>query len=167
MRKSDRFPSTPARATALAVAVCGLLAPGIEARAEGGRAMKPVTEPTVLKECGACHMAFPAGMLPARSWQAIMAGLADHFGENASLDPAVAQQVEAYLTANAADQGKWKSPFMRRIPTTATPLRITETPYWISAHSEEVSAAAFKKAGSKANCVACHSAAAKGYFGDD
>ena len=30
-------------------------------------------------ECGACHMPYPAALLPARSWQAIMAGLAGPF----------------------------------------------------------------------------------------
>ncbi|TCO69386.1 diheme cytochrome c [Rhodovulum euryhalinum] len=29
--------------------------------------MPPVTHPATLEECSACHMAYPAGFLPARS----------------------------------------------------------------------------------------------------
>src|SRR4051812_22331997 len=57
------------------------------------------------KECGACHMAFQPELLPARSWTALMAGLDNHFGENASLDAATSQAILAYLQAHAADVG--------------------------------------------------------------
>ena len=58
---------------------------------------------TTLKECGACHMAFPPQLLPARSWKAIMLGLSDHFGENAELAEPTRAEITAYLVAHAAD----------------------------------------------------------------
>jgi len=39
-----------------------------------------------IDECAACHMAYPTGFLPERSWQKMMGSLDDHFGENAELD---------------------------------------------------------------------------------
>ena len=32
------------------------------------------------QECGSCHMAYPAGLLKAASWQQIMRGLKTHYG---------------------------------------------------------------------------------------
>jgi mono/diheme cytochrome c family protein len=120
-------------------------------------------------ECGACHMAYPATLLPARSWQAIMSGLADHFGENASLDVETARQISGYLAAHAADAGNPRSAVIRGLAANDVPLRITDTPWWKLRHSE-VPSAAFRRANvmSASNCVACHGAGAvRGAFGDD
>ena len=116
----------------------------------------PTAEETFNSECGACHMAFPPQFLPARSWQAIMAGLPTHFGENASLDPDTERQISEYLVANAAGTG---SPVFRGLDSNAAPLRITETPFWIRLH-HELRASVFDRPDvkSKSNCVACHGA---------
>ena len=53
-------------------------------------------------ECGACHMAFPPGMLPAGDWLVIMRGLDRHFGANASLDEPVRSQIAAFLERHGA-----------------------------------------------------------------
>lgn len=137
---------------------------------EGHGVFGPVTDQTTLKECGDCHMAFQPSMLPARSWKAVMAGLSDHFGENASLPAETAQAIEAYLVANAGDAGgSAGSPAIRGLAPTDAPLRISDTPYWIAEHRGEVRPGAFDnpKVGSKANCVACHRGAEKGYYEDD
>jgi mono/diheme cytochrome c family protein len=34
--------------------------------------------PLYKQECAACHMAYPPGLLPARSWTRIMSGLDKH-----------------------------------------------------------------------------------------
>ncbi len=65
--------------------------------------MPPVKDATVQKECGACHMAFQPGFLPARSWTRMMGSLSDHFGEDASLPDDKTEIISAYLTANAGD----------------------------------------------------------------
>jgi hypothetical protein len=146
----------------------------IPAFAEGER-YAPVNHEATLKECSACHMVFQPQMLPARSWEAIINGLDDHFGENAALDPKVADDIKAFLMANAADAPGVKSRWARGLDAADTPLRISETPRFARAH-REVSAAVFsrKDIGSKANCIACHTGADKGLytepgegFGDD
>jgi len=68
-----------------AIAVTLLMGAGASALAEGGERVPPVADPVVRKECGSCHMAFPPQFLPRRSWQKLVATLADHFWENADL----------------------------------------------------------------------------------
>ena len=118
---------------------------------------RPIRDNLVKKECGACHLAFQAGLLPAKSWKSIMNGLEDHFGEDASLDKKTARHITDYLVRNAGrDRGAKAS------------NRITELRWFVHEHRDhEVSARARKKAGTMANCIACHKGADKGYYDDD
>lgn len=129
----------------------------------------PVGDATVIKECGACHMAFQPQMLPAKSWARLIDGLADHFGEDASVDAKTAAHIKGYLQGQAADSSWWGGKFMRGLGDQSAPLRITETPYWLREHNEEVPARAWldPKVKSKANCMACHRRADKGDYDDD
>ncbi|MGB9094111.1 MAG: diheme cytochrome c [Gallionella sp.] len=110
-------------------------------------------------ECSACHVAYPARYLPAESWRAIMAGLDKHFGSNASLDPATAQEITAYLVKNAGTG--------RHDASGKPVLRITETRWFRSEH-REVAARHWNnpKVKSRANCGACHTTADKGDFSE-
>jgi diheme cytochrome c len=148
------------------LAVC-IIGPG--ARAEEGMLVPPIEHQATLKECGACHLAFPPQMLPARSWKKLMGDLANHFGENAARHEATRAEVAAYLAANAGDAAisKQGRRFLRGIDASETPVRITQTPFWQAAH-EEVSPARFLSDAVKtpANCAACHRTAAKGVFGE-
>jgi len=135
------------------------------ALAEGGW-YPPVKDKVVKEECGACHMPFSPAFLPTRSWEKIMSTLPDHFGEDASLDADTARHIRDYLVQNAADTRRYNR-MLRGVKKTDVPLRITELPRWKRAHAYEVSARAWKRAGSKANCQACHRGAEKGYYGDD
>jgi hypothetical protein len=142
----------------------------LSAPAFGEEYYPPIKDELVLKECGACHMPFPSQMLPKQSWTKIMAGLSDHFGEDATLNAQKTADIKSYLEANAADSKWLDSKFMRGISETNPPLRITETPYWIRKHnSHEVPARAWNdpKVKSKANCVACHRLASSGNYDDD
>ena len=72
--------------------------------------------PQYRQECAACHLAYPPGMLPARSWNRIMGGLDRHYGTDASLDAATVAQIGKWLEGNAgATSGS-----ARRRPTTIT-----------------------------------------------
>ncbi len=130
----------------------------------------PVTDPSYRNECGSCHMAYPPGLLPGRSWNRLMDGLADHFGDNAELDAATAAKVRAYLTANAADKSNYRRSLamMRSLPAAATPLRISETPYFQRKHDEVPArlVSGNPKVRSFANCQACHVSAPKGIFNE-
>ena len=154
-------------ASALAIVVIAASAPAI---ADGAN-YQPVKDATVLKECGACHMTYLAGLLPARSWTAIMAGLKDHFGENAELDAETARRIGDYLTANAADSRDARSKALRGLQPGTAPLRITELPWWLQKHDKKgrVSPATMKRKGAKlrSDCVACHQDAASGSYDDD
>ena len=129
----------------------------------------PVADPVVKAECGACHMPFQPQMLPRRSWEAILTGLDKHFGEDASLPAAKVTAIRAYLAANAADMGGGREgvKFLRDLPASATPLRVTEMPRWVREHRRVRPETWVQPAiGSKANCQACHTTAEGGDYGD-
>lgn len=153
------------RLTALAFALAAL---PLAANAQDY--MVPVSDPTTLAECTECHMAFPAGFLPARSWQLVLDGLKDHFGENATISDASRTAITTYLVANAVDSGvvssRTASRILRDISADMTPLRISDLPWWENEHEGEVSKAEWERAKSPANCVACHRDAERGYFED-
>ncbi len=133
---------------------------------EGMRA--PVTDAVTQTECSACHTAYAPVFLPARSWTAVMGDLANHFGEDASLPADKQAGILAYLVANAADSDTGNKRIMRGINPDATPLRITELPWWIRAH-DEVGSKRFKsdKVKSASNCIACHQTADQGFYAED
>jgi len=130
-----------------------------------------INNPAYQENCGSCHMAYPPGLLPARSWSKILAGLADHHGEAVELDPAVGLDLAAYLKNNAADVAGGKR--SRKIVSSlgsATPIRVTEVPYLARKHSDDdLPADAFTRpsVGSRSNCRACHPGAEQGDFDDD
>ncbi len=130
---------------------------------------EPIQDPVVAEECGACHMAFQPQMLPKNSWEKIMDGLSNHFGEDASVDPKAGIRIRKYHLDNAADTSGGSGKFMRGLSKTSAPLRITETPYWAREHNEEVPQRAWSdpKVKSKANCTACHRRAEQGDYDDD
>jgi hypothetical protein len=138
-------------------------------RGREGVYLAPVGDPAVQAECGACHLVFPPQFLPARSWQALMADLGDHFGEDASLPEPVRSEITNYLVAHAADAPGTREGrrFLRGLDTASIPLRISLTPWWQRAH-DEIRPAAFTsaKVKSPANCAACHLDAAKGDFSE-
>ncbi len=116
----------------------------------------PITDALTKKECGACHMAFQARFLPSESWSKVMKSLENHFGEDASLDEATRNHIEAYLTSHAG-RGK------------GAPQRITELRWFVDEHQEHGFKRLMKKRNIKsvADCVACHSGADRGYYDDD
>jgi len=131
--------------------------------------IKPVTDPVYLEECGSCHFAFQAELLPSNSWKTMMGNLEEHFGEDASLEPDAKAQVEKYLYANAGDRSSSKrARKFFRSSQGKNYQRITEIPYFIRKH-DEVSPEVIKrpKIQSWANCEACHGTAAKGIYSDD
>jgi len=140
------------------------------AQAGGGHYYPPVADPLVKEECGSCHLAFSPSMLPARSWQRMMADLKNHFGDDASVDAATAARITDYLVANAADSAagaRFGGKLTRGVDAKAAPQRITELPKWVREH-REVPAWEWrhKDVRSRANCMACHSEAGRGYYED-
>ena len=130
---------------------------------------RPVKDPVVIEECGACHMVFQPQMLPKKSWVKIMDTLNNHFGEDASLDLKLVRHIKEYHVNNAANSRWLNGKFMRGLSDDSAPLRITETPRWIREHKREVPQRAWSdpKVRSKANCRACHKRANQGNYDDD
>lgn len=120
-------------------------------------------------ECGGCHLAFHPNLLPARSWQKLMDEQNKHFGTDLGLDDATKAAVLAFLVNNAAEKSSREAAFKinRSIKAGDTPLRITETPYWVNKH-REISDAVWRssKVKTKSNCAACHQDAEAGTFED-
>ncbi len=131
----------------------------------------PVKNTVYKEECGSCHFAYQPGLLPARSWKKIMGNLENHFDENAELDKEVQTELTNYLVANAADHANYKRSrrIMRSLSKGSTPLRVTETPYFIRKH-DEIPSRLVKdnpELGSFSKCAACHGNAEKGSYDED
>ncbi len=92
--------------TGLTLAVAMLAALLGPAHADGERMQPRQQLPAYQQECGSCHLAYPAGLLPAGSWRRIMEGLAKHYGSDASLDAQATQQIGAWLQTHAGNNGR-------------------------------------------------------------
>lgn len=136
---------------------------------QAGARLEPVTDPLTQKVCGECHLAFPPGLLPARSWAALVDGAADHFGEDLALPPDQAVQIRAWLMAHAGDAagGRGLRDYMRWVAPAGTPLRITGNPAFLREHDFSPRVWQDPKVMTKSNCLACHAGAAQGWFDDD
>ena len=146
--------------------------PGMFKRWFGGGepGVTAVADPVYQEECGSCHFAYPPGLLPAASWETIMAGLDDHFGDNAELPPQQAVQIRNFLLDNAAGRNASgvSRNTMNALGDRTQPLRITETAYFLNEH-DEIPRAMVKdnpQVRSFSNCDACHTRAAQGSFNE-
>ncbi|MBT3368939.1 MAG: hypothetical protein HN416_17485 [Nitrospina sp.] len=133
------------------------------------RYLTPVNNPTYIEECGGCHFTYQPELLPSGSWDKILAGLEDHYGEAIELDPKSKKEIAEYLKANSAEYSSAKRAvkIMRSLGD-RTPLRITQIPYIQEKH-HEVPPKVLKQdsIGSLSNCSACHTTAKKGIYEDD
>ena len=152
---------TPVHASFLRSGLAVLLAAVCLAPAWADSSVQPrTTLPIYTQECAACHMAYPPGLLPAKSWTRIMGGLDKHYGSDASLDAASVQQISRWLQAEA---GTYK-----RVAEAPPEDRITRSAWFISKH-RKLDPQVWKHASVKsaANCAACHTGADRGDFDDD
>jgi hypothetical protein len=135
-------------------------------RPKGGFAA--VNDPVYAKECGGCHFAYLPGLLPARSWKALLAQ-ADHFGESLSIPPETMTAIAAYLDANAGDKSDYlgEALLFRNLSENSTYTRITALPMMRRNH--EVMRALMSVNGNVpvrkfTNCTDCHTGASEGSF---
>lgn len=130
------------------------------ALADGGRAMPHTVPPAYVQECASCHTAYPPSLLPARSWQRLMAGLERHYGVDASLDAATARQLGDWLQAHA---GTYK-----RVAEEPSEDRITRAAWFERKHRKiEPAVWGLPSVKTAANCAACHAGADRGHFHDN
>ncbi len=135
------------------------------AQAGGSHYFAPVSDPVVKEECGGCHLAYAPSMLPASSWKRMLGDLRNHFGDDVSVNAKTAAHISNYLVANAGDTGgqRYSEKLLRGVSTSDAPLRISELPRWVKEH-RKVSNREWKDVRTRANCVACHQAAERGYY---
>ncbi|MBI2383049.1 MAG: diheme cytochrome c [Gammaproteobacteria bacterium] len=145
---------SPARALAL-FALSGLVS--LPAAADGHR--YPVDNPAYRSECGSCHVPYPPALLPASSWDAVLAGLQDHFGTDATLEHAAAREIADFLRRNAGREP--------RTPAPQPMLRITGQ-RWFAREHDEIAPRVWNRPAvkSRANCGACHTGAEQGRYGE-
>jgi cytochrome b len=116
------------------------------------------------KECGSCHLAYPAPLLPVRSWERMFAEQDKHFGEDLSLSAATsALLLKAARAADPASWGEWK--VSGSVAPGDAPQRITELTQWREIH-ERVPEGRFKSkaVAGRHDCGACHRDAPSGIF---
>ncbi len=146
-------------------------------RREGGerregreRGFPAVDNAAYVKECSSCHFLYQPGLLPERSWEALMKNTGKHFGEDLALDEKTVAEIAGYLAANSAERSRteWSGKILDSLKKTEAPLRITEAPYIVRKH-REVRAEVFKRPSVKSfsNCGACHTKGADGNFEED
>lgn len=172
-RKRARADATPRNAARI---VPALLAAGIVAACVAAilsalaalpQARAPIAaiDPLWAAECSACHTAHHPALMSAARWQALMAALDDHFGEDASLDATSTEKITAWLAANAAETTDAKAAMLFSEIDPAEPLRITATPGWKALHHDIPDAVfAAPPVGTRANCALCHADAQAGTF---
>lgn len=136
---------------------------------DGKGNLAPVNNATYKENCGACHFPYQPGLLPAGSWDKILSGLDDHFGEMIELDPDSKKILAEYLKSNAAEHSSAKlSAKIMKCLGQDSPMRITEVPYIRKKH-HEIRPVVFEREaiGSFSNCSACHKTAESGIYDDD
>jgi cytochrome b len=119
--------------------------------------------------CGECHLAYHPTLLPARSWQRLLAEQHNHFEEDLDLDDETLLELQTFAIANAAEseltEPAWK--IQHTTPAEQAPLRITKTAYWIEQH-QNIAAEIWQHpdVNFQGNCGACHLDAEQGTFED-
>jgi len=123
-----------------------------------GRRQPLVQNQLYKDECGSCHWAFLPQLLPSGSWNTLMNGLDDHFGEDVTLDPDDKKAIRNYLAKTSPAHLRGGQDSIIRI--TEMPM-IQESHYgmkrWIEKRPE---IKLFS------NCTICHKGADYGFIGD-
>ena len=136
----------------------------------GQSGVKPVDNQIYLKECGSCHFAFQAGLLPERSWVKMMSNLENHFNTDATLAKEDYNTILTYLKENSSEKAmeyKRSRKITNSIRVNETPLKITDVSYFIRKHNEiPTRMITQKEVGTLSNCIACHTTADKGIYSE-
>lgn len=132
--------------------------------------IKPVDNTIYEKECGSCHFAYPAGLLPSSSWNKMMSNLDKHFGDDATVDEKTFQTLVSYLNENSAEKSmnyKRSRKIVENLNGTI-PDSISKMPYMKKKHEDiKEYLITQKEVKGMFNCTACHQNAKKGIFSDD
>ena len=171
MKRAPSTPSTRSRVSTPSTRsqlntfiLCLLAALGIGAGtavAGGSKDFQPVVMSEKYRsECASCHLAYPPALLPLASWRRILGSLDNHYGVDASLEPAEVLEISKWLEPLA---GTYKK--VREEPQDD---RITKAAWFVREH-RKIEAEVWLRPSIKsaANCAACHTTAEQGNYNDD
>ena len=139
------------------------------------KGVRPVTDKLYQEECEECHFAYQPGLLPAKSWEALLNAdaLRKHFGVDAELDNDTLKVIHDYAVDNAADKSWYKRSRKIAVAVATTegpvPLRITELRYISRKHRDipEKMIKGNKGVKSLSFCDKCHTQASNGVYDVD
>ncbi|MFV0564141.1 cytochrome C [Malaciobacter mytili] len=130
-----------------------------------------VTNEIYTNECGSCHFAYFPGLLPQNSWEKLMSGLDNHFGDDASVDEQTFQTLSKFLNDNSAEKNmnyKRSRKIVKSIAKDEVYIAISKTPYIHKKHKKiRKDLITQKEVKGLFNCTACHKSAKKAIFNDD
>jgi hypothetical protein len=111
--------------------------------------------------CGSCHFLYQPGLLPAQSWEKLMAELPAHFTSKINLSPASAREIRNYLLNSAAGRVNYQvsKQIMNTTKSGDVPTKVTATAYFVERHNSVTPIAQ-----NFSNCIACHQHATEGAF---
>ena len=118
-------------------------------------------------ECSDCHELYHPSLLPEESWTLMMAGLEDHFGEDASLSQDTTLAIGTYLERYASEAWDSEAANRLRVVDPENPMQISASPFWKENHAQ-IPEEVFKTRPVRGtgNCKACHGDAESGRFDD-
>ena len=105
------------------------------------------------EECGSCHVPYPPQRMTRAGWEIQMRNLQQHYGSDASLEPAANQAILSYLVAHASSKEK-------AAPADPT-ARMTKARWFVKEHGTTP-----PKGLRFSDCTGCHTQAEKGDFGE-
>lgn len=150
------------RAT-ISLAAAILLAASLGGTLANAAGPKDLLPPTISEkyrtECASCHLAYPPALLPVASWRRLLSHLDNHYGVDASLEPAEVLEISKWLEPLA---GTYKK--VREEPAED---RITKAAWFVREH-RKIDAEVWLRPSVKsaANCAACHTTADDGNYND-
>lgn len=112
------------------------------------------------QRCAECHVLYHPGLLPERSWRALMNSPTKHFGRNIGVVAATDPAITEFLAANAADRSMHRvsKAIAASISSWRKPVAISELDWFKTAHKKLPKVEHFHE------CAVCHRDAAKGSF---
>lgn len=125
--------------------------------------------PIFADKCTKCHKNYPPYMLPQASWEKLLDGIDNHFGEEITennITKVEQKSIKEYILSHSAENSSHKLSFKTLASLgEMRPVSITKSPYWREVH-EGIDAAIFKQPNikKKSNCFACHIGFDKGLF---
>lgn len=127
------------------------------------RDRNPAAAAAYRKECGACHVAYAPFLLPAASWQKLLRGLDQHFGQDASLEPDVRASLESWLEVASRGSHERSHGSSRGVADGAA--RITDSA-WFRREHRRIGPEILQRPSVRtmSNCAACHPGAADWSF---